>query len=99
MIIGSPAKSRASALVSESMVGRYAAEFDVCLADKYGINDHDREFFTLHAVADQEHTAIAAQVIERYCQSESERRVVVHATRNMVRFKLAKFDGIYDAYA
>lgn len=99
MFLGSPAESRASALVNESMVGRYAAEFDVCLANKYGINDHDRECFTLHAVADQEHTAIAAQVIKRYCQSESEHRVVAHATQNMARFKLAKFDGIYEAYA
>ncbi len=99
MFLGSPAESRTSALVNESMVGRYAAEFDECLADPYGINDHDREFFTVHAVADREHTAIAARVVERYCESERERKVVAHAARNMVRFKLAKFDGIYDAYA
>ncbi len=99
MFLGSPAESRTSALVNESMVGRYAAEFDGRLADRYGINDHDREFFTVHAVADREHTAIAARVVERYCESERERKVVAHAARNMVRFKLAKFDGIYDAYA
>ena len=81
------------------MVGRYAAEFDACLSDRYGIDDHDREFFTVHAVADQEHTAIAEQVIARYCDSERERRIVTHAARNMVRFKLAKFDGIYETYA
>lgn len=99
MFLGSPAESRTSALVNESMVGRYAAEFDACLAEGYGIDDHDREFFTVHAVADQEHTALAAQVVERYCTTERDRRVVEHAARNMVRFKLAKFDGIYDAYA
>ncbi len=99
MFLGSPAESRTSALVNESMVGRYAAEFDGCLADRYGINGYDREFFTVHAVADQEHTTIAARVVERYCESERERKVVAHAARNMVRFKLAKFDGIYDAYA
>ena len=98
MFLGSPAESRTSALVNESMVGRYAAEFDTCLAERYRVNDHDREFFTVHAVADQEHTALAARVVERYCESERERRVVAHAARNMVRFKLAKFDGIYDAY-
>ena len=59
MFLGSPAESRTSALVNESMVGRYAAEFDARLSDRYGIDDHDREFFTVHAVADQEHTAIA----------------------------------------
>lgn len=99
MFLGSPAESRTSALVNESMVGRYAAEFDSSLAGQYRVNDHDREFFTVHAVADQEHTAIAARVVERYCDSERERRVVAHAARNMVRFKLAKFEGIYDAYA
>lgn len=98
MFVGSPAESRTSALVNESMVGRYAAEFDACLADRYGVADHDREFFTVHAVADQEHTAIAGRVIARYCDSERERRIVTHAARNMVRFKLAKFDGIYDTY-
>ena len=99
MFLGSPAESRTSALVNESMVSRYAAEFDACLAAAYGINDHDREFFTVHAVADQEHTAIAARVVERYCTTGRDRRVVEHAARNMVRFKLAKFDGIYDTYA
>ena len=39
MFLGSPAESRTSALVNESMVGRYAAEFDACLAEGYGIND------------------------------------------------------------
>lgn len=99
MFLGSPAETRTSALVNESMVGRYAAEFDACLARQYGINDHDREFFTVHAVADQEHTALAAQVIARFCTTERDRRVVTHAARNMVRFKLAKFEGIYDEYA
>lgn len=99
MFPGSTAESRTSARVNESMVGRYAAEFDACLAGKYGVNDHDREFFTVHAVADQKHTAIAAPAIERHCRSERERRVVTHAARNMVRFKLAKFDGSYDACA
>ncbi len=99
MFLGSPAETRTSALVNESMVGRYAAEFDACLARRYGVNDHDREFFTVHAVADQEHTAQAAQVIARFCGTERDRQVVTHAARNMVRFKLAKFEGIYDEYA
>ena len=99
MFLGSPAETRTSALVNESMVGRYAAEFDACLAREYGVNDHDREFFTVHAVADQEHTALAARVIARFCDTERDRRVVTHAARNMVRFKLAKFEGIYDEYA
>ncbi len=99
MFLGSPAETRTSALVNESMVGRYAAEFDACLARRYGIDDHDREFFTVHAVADQEHTALAAQVIARFCATERDRRLVTHAARNMVRFKLAKFEGIYDEYA
>lgn len=99
MFLGSPAETRTSALVNESMVGRYAAEFDDCLARQYGVNDHDREFFTVHAVADQEHTALAAQVIARFCATERDRQVVTHSARNMVRFKLAKFEGIYDEYA
>jgi pyrroloquinoline quinone (PQQ) biosynthesis protein C len=99
MFLGAPAETRTSALVNETMVGRYAQDFDTYLGTKYGMSEDDREFFSVHAVADQEHKALAAAMIERYSESESDRRIVTNAARNMVRFKLAKFDGIYDTYA
>ena len=99
MFLGAPAETRTSALVNETMVGRYAQDFDEYLGKKYGISEDDREFFSVHAVADQEHKKLAAAMIERFSDSERDRRIVVNAARNMVRFKLAKFDGIYDTYA
>lgn len=99
MFLGTPAETRTSALVNETMVGRYAEDFDRYLGIKYGLSEDAREFFSVHAVADQEHKALAADLIARYSESERDRRIVTNAARNMVRFKLAKFDGIYDAYA
>lgn len=42
---------------------------------------------------------MAAATIARNAASEREQALVRAAAKNMVRFKLAKFDGIYDAYA
>jgi len=99
MFLGAPAETRTSALVNETMVGRYAEDFDTYLRTKYGLSEDAREFFSVHAVADQEHKALAADLIARYSGADRDRRIVANAARNMVRFKLAKFDGIYDAYA
>ena len=48
---------------------------------------------------DQEHTALAAEIIARNATTPREQELVRAAAANMVRFKLAKFEGIYDAYA
>lgn len=99
MFLGAPAETRTSALVNETMVGRYALDFDACLGNQYGMSKDACEFFSVHAVADQEHKALAAALIARYSESARDRRIISNAARNMVRFKLAKFEGIYDTYA
>ena len=99
MILGSPAETRTGALVNESMVCRYSEEFDTHLRRHYGLGDKECQFFTVHRVADQEHTKAAAEVVARYATSPAEQRAVREAARNMVRFKIAKFEGIYQAYS
>lgn len=99
MFLGSPAETRTGALVNESMVCRYSEEFDTHLRRHYGLGDKECQFFTVHRVADQEHTKAAAEVVARYATSPAEQRAVREAARNMVAFKLAKFDGIYRAYS
>jgi len=99
MFIGAPAETRAGALVNETMVQRYSDEFDSALEKYYGLDSRARTFFTVHGKVDKEHTAMAAETVARYANSDREKEVVRVAARNMVRFKLAKFDGIYDAYA
>jgi hypothetical protein len=42
---------------------------------------------------------MAAEVIMRHAQSDHQLELVRESARHMVRFKIAKFDGIYDAYA
>jgi hypothetical protein len=42
---------------------------------------------------------MAAEVIARHANTEREQELVRQSARHMVRFKLAKFDGIYEAYA
>jgi pyrroloquinoline quinone (PQQ) biosynthesis protein C len=99
MFLGSAAETRAGALVNETMVQRYSEEFDAALEKHYGLDTRARTFFIVHGKVDQEHTAMAAETIARNANTDREKELVRVAAKNMVRFKLAKFDGIYDAYA
>jgi hypothetical protein len=42
---------------------------------------------------------MASESIARNANTDRDKEMVRAAARNMVRFKLAKFEGIYDAYA
>jgi pyrroloquinoline quinone (PQQ) biosynthesis protein C len=99
MLLGSASENRASALVNETMVCRYSEEFNDALRKHYGLDNKALQFFTAHSVADQEHTKMAADVIMRHAQTDHQLELVRDSARHMVRFKIAKFDGIYDAYA
>jgi len=98
MFVGMPAETRAGALVNETMVCRYSEEFDAALEKHYGLDSRARTFFMVHGKVDKEHTAMAAETIARNVNTERDKELVRVAAKNMVRFKLAKFDGIYDAY-
>lgn len=99
MFLGTQAETRAGALVNETMVCRYSEEFDTALEKHYGFDSNARTFFIVHGKVDKEHTAMAAETIARNANTPREQAWVRAAARNMVRFKLAKFEGIYDAYA
>jgi pyrroloquinoline quinone (PQQ) biosynthesis protein C len=99
MVVGAPAETRAGALVNETMVQRYSDEFDAALEKHYGLDSRARTFFTVHGKVDKEHTAMAADTVAKYANTDREKEEVRVAARNMVRFKIAKFDGIYDTYA
>ena len=99
MFVGAPAETRVGALVNETMVQRYSDEFDAALEKHYGLDSRARTFFIVHGKVDKEHTAMAADTVAKFANSDREKEAVRVAARNMVRFKIAKFDGIYDAYA
>lgn len=99
MLLGSASENRASALVNETMVCRYSEEHINALRKHYGLNDKAIQFFTVHAIADQEHTQMAADVIVKHATNERQQELVREAATHMVRFKIAKFEGIYNAYA
>ena len=98
MLLGTPPQNRASALASESMVCRYSEEFNTYLRKHYGLGDHALEFFTVHMVADKEHTKQAAELIARHIKSPRDERLVRESAEHSVRIKLGKFEGIYQAY-
>lgn len=98
MLMGSAAENRASALVNETMVCRYSEEHIAALRKHYGLTDKQIQFFTVHAIADQEHTAMASEVIAKHAVTEREKTLVREAAQHMVRFKIAKFEGIYNSY-
>jgi pyrroloquinoline quinone (PQQ) biosynthesis protein C len=99
MLAGSPAENRTWALVNESMVCRYSEEFATYLPKHYKLPDDALEFFRVHWVADQDHTQRAAQVVMRFANTSNEQERVRQIARHAVRFKVAKFDGIYREYA
>jgi pyrroloquinoline quinone (PQQ) biosynthesis protein C len=98
-VLGAPPQNRASALTSESMVCRYSEEFNTYLRTHYGLGDDALEFFTVHMVADKEHTAQAADLVARYIKMPRDERLVRESAQHMVRIKLGKFEGIYREYA
>ena len=99
MFVGAPAETRVGALVNETMVQRYSDEFDAALEKHYGLDSRARTFFAVHGKVDQEHTAMAADTVAKFANTDREKQLVRVAAKNMVRFKIAKFDGIYDTYA
>jgi pyrroloquinoline quinone (PQQ) biosynthesis protein C len=99
MLAGSPAENRTWALVNESMVCRYSEEFATYLPEKYKLPDHALEFFKVHWIADQDHTQRAAEVITRFASTFKEQERVRQIAKHAVRFKVAKFDGIYREYS
>ena len=98
-LLGVPPQNRASALTSESMVCRYSEEFNTYLRKSYGMDDDALKFFTVHMAADKEHTARSAELIARMIKTPREERLVRESAQYMVRIKLGKFEGIYQAYA
>ena len=98
-LMGIPPQNRASALTSESMVCRYSEEFLKAGRKHYGLSDDDLTFFSVHMVADQEHTAQSADLIARLIKTPREERLVRESANYMVRIKLGKFAGIYREYA
>ena len=81
------------------MVQRYATEFDTYLqGEPYSISDEAREFFIVHKGADIEHTERATNAIAELVTTDEEQEKVRTMCRNMAKFKLGKFDSIYDEY-
>ncbi len=99
MLLGSPAENRVGALVDESMVRRYSEEFNNHARKHYGPGDEACEFFTVHMVADEEHTGPASEVVARLAKTPREQQLVREAAQHAVRLKLGKFDSIYESYA
>jgi pyrroloquinoline quinone (PQQ) biosynthesis protein C len=97
--LGSPIETRVSGFTNETILTRYSDEFDTYLRRHYGLSDQDCQFFTMHKVADEEHTKDAANYILRHCSSAKDERVVHEVADWIVRLNIMKFEGIYEAYA
>ncbi|PZC47327.1 MAG: Pyrroloquinoline quinone (PQQ) biosynthesis protein C [Chloroflexi bacterium] len=86
-------------LSNETMVQRYATEFNTYLREHYDVPEDAMEFFTVHMGADIEHTARSANTIAVMATSDEDQERVRVMCRNMARLKLGKFDSIYEEYA
>ena len=97
---GNAAAGRASGMTNETIVQRYATEFYNYLSKApYNIDDDALEFFYVHGEVDIEHSAQAADAVARNVSTDRDRELVRYIAQNQARLKLAKFEGIYDAFA
>jgi len=86
---------RAMALSNETMVQRYAAEFDEYLPkEPYNMSEEAREFFIVHKGADVEHTERAATAIAESATSDEDQEKVRTMCRNMAGVRLGKFESM-----
>jgi pyrroloquinoline quinone (PQQ) biosynthesis protein C len=99
MLTGSLPENRASALVNETAICRHSEEFYNALRKHYGLGDSELEFFTVHTVADKDHTARAVEILACYTKTPRDQQLVQQSARNTMQLKLGKFDGIYRGYS
>lgn len=99
MLTGSLPENRASALVNETAICRHSEEFYNALRKHYGLGDSELKFFTVHTVADKDHTARAVEILARYTKTPRDQQLVQQSARNTMQLKLGKFDGIYRGYS
>jgi pyrroloquinoline quinone (PQQ) biosynthesis protein C len=97
--LGSAIETRVSGFTNETILTRYSDEFDTQLRRHYGLDESACQFFTMHKIADEEHTRDAANYILRHCASAEDERVVFEVADWIVRLNIMKFDSIYEAYA
>ncbi len=98
MFLGTPGENCVMALVNETMVCRFSEEFNTFLRKHYGLGDEACEFFTVHSVADQEHSKMDAEFVARHAGTPQQQERVREAAQYAARFKIGKFEGIYRAY-
>tara|TARA_A100001037_G_scaffold252282_1_gene236179 strand:+ start:2863 stop:3561 length:699 start_codon:yes stop_codon:yes gene_type:complete len=95
-----PAARRTSGLANETIVQRYSAEFYEYLQNPpYGINPEKLEFFRIHGIVDLDHAQRAGEIVASLIETRQDRERVWKAAETQVQLKLAKFEGIYNAYA
>ncbi len=100
LISGSPVAGRTSGLTNETMVQRYSTElFNYLQEAPYSIPVEKLEFFRIHGIVDIDHAASAGEAVAALIQTDRDRQLVWNAAETQVKLKLAKFEGIYDAYA
>ncbi len=100
LVIKSAAARRSGGMVSETIVQRYSAELAEYLSKApYNLSEDALEFFTVHAVVDVDHSEQAAQAVARLATTDEVKDEVRTFVGYKAKLKLAKWDGIYDAYA
>ena len=100
MTSGNASAGRTSGMVNETLVQRYSTEFANYLTKPpYNLTDDDIEFFIIHGLVDVDHSRMAAEAVARGAKTDEDQAAVWRSARLQVKLKLAKFEGIYDAYA
>jgi pyrroloquinoline quinone (PQQ) biosynthesis protein C len=83
-----------SMLVGEAQVPGYAAKMAAAFQRHYGLTAEQSVFWTVHEVADDEHSDVGRELLADFVHTEAERELVLRTARQSAEIQWMMLDGI-----
>jgi pyrroloquinoline quinone (PQQ) biosynthesis protein C len=84
-------------LASEAVGMTVYTDVANALKKHHGLSDEDVKFWTVHAVADEDHTSIGRELLDEFARTEADQRLVLKAVEEAHRMYRMLDDGTYQA--
>jgi len=82
-------------LGAEAQVPGTSGRVGHALQKQFGLPDEAIAFYTVHEEADEEHSDIGRQLLEKFAPTDDDLELVVKTVRDMVDMHYCLYDGIY----
>ena len=84
-------------LASEAVGMTVYTDVANALKTHHGLSDEDVKFWTVHAIADEDHTSIGRELLDEFARTEEDQRLVLKAVEESHRMYRALDEGTYQA--